>query len=377
MSSPSHSTSQKCCHRHLYTQQVNRTPTRHRIAPSPNHQPATAFNSNNNRIKSTSNAYPHILDDFHHSSQSLRSSHGNLSKLFRIRKSSTSSCSPSSKSKQSKNTNNMNNAKHLMTITSSSIESPNARKKQCNHNANISPSPPPQMVNQCDEDEIIFTENRIYVATSGRNGTHKKYHSNSITLDRISKSSENRENVANQSTASSPKSLEKEIIFDKMKSTKIERKMLPLSPLATHSHPHNNCKNQFRHPNKNIFETSTDIPSCGSSPSNYRYSEYDNLNESFYRTHNCDSNESGKMHNPNAYIESWDFVNNQNDEDFSNVTMSPYDSNKKNPRICEINYEAAMPSRRSSISTAETWIDDETFDNSFNEELEKRCATYQ
>ncbi|XP_061497209.1 uncharacterized protein LOC5666936 [Anopheles gambiae] len=32
-------------------------------------------------------------------------------------------------------------------------------------------------------------------------------------------------------------------------------------------------------------------------------------------------------------------------------------------------------SRRTSASTVETWIDDETFDNSFNEELERRCAT--
>ena len=30
--------------------------------------------------------------------------------------------------------------------------------------------------------------------------------------------------------------------------------------------------------------------------------------------------------------------------------------------------------RRSSSSTLETWIDDEVFDNSFNEELEKRCT---
>uniref|UniRef100_A0A182QWI5 Uncharacterized protein n=1 Tax=Anopheles farauti TaxID=69004 RepID=A0A182QWI5_9DIPT len=32
-------------------------------------------------------------------------------------------------------------------------------------------------------------------------------------------------------------------------------------------------------------------------------------------------------------------------------------------------------SRRTSASTVETWIDDETFDNSFNEELERRCVT--
>lgn len=34
---------------------------------------------------------------------------------------------------------------------------------------------------------------------------------------------------------------------------------------------------------------------------------------------------------------------------------------------------ASSFSRRSSISTTETWVDDESFDNSFNEELEKRC----
>lgn len=41
-------------------------------------------------------------------------------------------------------------------------------------------------------------------------------------------------------------------------------------------------------------------------------------------------------------------------------------------------YERASASfsRRSSISTTETWVDDESFDNSFNEELEKRCEVF-
>lgn len=44
----------------------------------------------------------------------------------------------------------------------------------------------------------------------------------------------------------------------------------------------------------------------------------------------------------------------------------------------EIHYENISCSRRTSISTTETWIDDEMYDNSFNEELEKRClAVFQ
>lgn len=34
-------------------------------------------------------------------------------------------------------------------------------------------------------------------------------------------------------------------------------------------------------------------------------------------------------------------------------------------------------SRRTSISTVETWVEDEIFDNSFNEELERRCASFK
>ncbi|XP_053687151.1 uncharacterized protein LOC128736688 [Sabethes cyaneus] len=41
----------------------------------------------------------------------------------------------------------------------------------------------------------------------------------------------------------------------------------------------------------------------------------------------------------------------------------------------DVVWRTSNSSRRTSASTVETWIEDEVFDNSFNEELERRCAT--
>ncbi|KAL1376424.1 hypothetical protein pipiens_016902 [Culex pipiens pipiens] len=57
----------------------------------------------------------------------------------------------------------------------------------------------------------------------------------------------------------------------------------------------------------------------------------------------------------------WQNLNNKNYEIDSDVVWRTSSSN----------------SRRTSASTVETWIEDEVFDNSFNEELERRCATLQ
>ncbi|XP_055530586.1 uncharacterized protein LOC129721714 [Wyeomyia smithii] len=50
--------------------------------------------------------------------------------------------------------------------------------------------------------------------------------------------------------------------------------------------------------------------------------------------------------------------------------------NNKNYEIdSDVIWRTSNSSRRTSASTVETWIEDEVFDNSFNEELERRCAT--
>lgn len=50
--------------------------------------------------------------------------------------------------------------------------------------------------------------------------------------------------------------------------------------------------------------------------------------------------------------------------------------NNKNYEIdSDVFWRTSNSSRRTSASTVETWIEDEAFDNSFNEELERRCAT--
>lgn len=370
-STPSHPPSQKYCHRHLYTQQVNsnRTPTRHRVAPSPEHHPTTAFHPNNADEHTKSNS-THIFEDFHHSNQSIRSGSGsqkNLTRLFRIRKASTTKMSQSSPTKRkensTKNTNNMNNAKHLMETANDAM----VKDKRCNHNANISTT----ATMSVDEEEIVFTENRIYMGNNSDDSGNGSMTTGSMANERqqfYTKGSETHENTVNRSCASSPKFIEKEILFNKMKMSRSERKSIPMSPLA---------KTTTQRPSlRSVYETNS-MNSCDASPE-HRYSEYDNLNEAFYRSHNCRTNDDtlSVTKNNESYIENWDFVRQNSDLDSGSATMSPSQP-IGNRRLYEIHYEAAVSSRRTSISTAETWIDDESFDNVFNEEMERRCATYQ
>jgi hypothetical protein len=66
----------------------------------------------------------------------------------------------------------------------------------------------------------------------------------------------------------------------------------------------------------------------------------------------------------------------------NNQQIHPYNTSTKTTDIWEnfqnkayeIDFENWQSSRRSSIDTVETWIEDEVFDNSFNEELERRVA---
>ncbi|KXJ76366.1 hypothetical protein RP20_CCG009743 [Aedes albopictus] len=50
-------------------------------------------------------------------------------------------------------------------------------------------------------------------------------------------------------------------------------------------------------------------------------------------------------------------------------------NNKSYEIDSDVIWRTSNSSRRTSASTVETWIEDEVFDNSFNEELERRCAT--
>lgn len=394
-SSPCHQPSQKCCHRNMYVPQINRTPTRHRVAPSPEHRPTTnAFrqSKSSHRKAQTTNTDPnannnhqvaHIFDDFHHSNQSLHSQTGHLSKLFRIRKSVTcterTASAPPTSTSTTKNTNRMNNAKHLMgAVTAGENAHQQPQKKRFNHSAAERMPSTNGAVLPGDEEEIIFTENRIYAAaeasptarelrvnhnenTSTPSKQHTKHSFRAMTtMECFSKGNADSDaNSVNRSTsaaavtatATNSKIVKKEIVFEKVKMQRGER----TSPQSARPFG---------------------FQSISSSPIHHHYSdsEYDNLNETFY-------NSEHSARTPNASRvqyddDTWDFLAGGRPETYHNVVLTPTHPPMSNRRLYEIHYEAAVSSRRSSISTAETWIDDETFDNSFNEELEKRCATY-
>lgn len=261
------------------------------------------------------------------------------------------------------------------------------------------------------DEEIIFTENKIYVGIGDvANGTVNSKH-NAIGLE------------------NSPRN---DSIFPKVKLNR-QQKEIPnsISPtqrncgISTCAAKHNNNIVRQLYP----FETSTDVSFNGSSlqsttSSSYDYedvdgsptkrlSEYDNLNETFWHSHenehsicpnccDCDGTRTGNKltrssticdqmtngdnhkhcinnnhHNNNSnnrstYADTWDYINGR----IGPVPIPPTANPNMIQNKYEIHYESAVSasSRRTSISTIETWIDDEVFDNSFNEELERRCA---
>lgn len=255
------------------------------------------------------------------------------------------------------------------------------QKKRFNdhrHNTMPSASPSPTDV----DEELIFTENRIYVASptttsttndsqpiANHNETTSTTHKQQTTkhsfralanIDCFRKdSSDSDVNSVNRKSCATPASNDtkvtnKEIIFEKVKLNRGDRST-SASPLRSKYKPYDTDSPIHHH---------------------FTDSEYDNLNETFYQS----------QHRPSATTsmariqyddDSWDFLaGSRGGDPYQNVVLTPTHAPLSNRRLYEIHYEAAVSSRRSSISTAETWIDDETFDNSFNEELEKRCATY-
>lgn len=260
-------------------------------------------------------------------------------------------------------------------------------KKRFNHSA-IERMPSRDVALDVDEEEIIFTENRIYAAasptaaekranhnenTSTPSKQHTKHSFRALTsIDCFSKDSDMHENSVNRSvpatgmaaTTTNSKVLKKEIVFEKMKLNRDER----LSPTAYIDSPQS-----VRHP---LQCKPFAFQSNNGSPINHHYSdsEYDNLNETFYHSeHSAPTPNATRIQYDD---DTWDFLAGGRTDAYHNVVLTPTHPPMSNRRLYEIHYEAAVSSRRSSISTAETWIDDEAFDNSFNEELEKRCATY-
>lgn len=315
---------QRCSNRNRYVQQINRTPNRCKIAPSPEHAAIHAFQA------SPSNSM--VFADYHHTNNNHPRTKLNLKKCFQAK-----------------------GGKH------------NSNHVRASNEADLSLSPPSAHSSNtyCDE-EIIFTENKIYVSMAERTTRPR----------RPTQQSPCENNATN------------EIIFEKVKlNRRNEQAMVhPVAHTCAHSHP--SAGRQLC-----PFETSTDVSVNGSMHStslSYDYgdgspckhlNEYENLNESFWQSHNTDcsvdngnrTNERTATEARSTYAETWDFIG------INRITPVPIPATANVNMVqnkYEIHYESAVSasSRRTSISTTETWIDDETFDNSFNEELEKRCA---
>lgn len=360
------------------------------------------------------NQHPHTTaDDFLNLSSNnnnIQRNRNNLSKIFRNRRTITAAATK----KQTKDTNRMNNAKYLMNMDVSgngdgsgdsemdlgvAINEKNQYSRMTA--AETTPTTSPSL--NFEDEQIIFTENQIYVgineqinnnnSTQFQQNVFTKIHekqplnrfngnqSNNYTqINCFAKEIDRTGDSTNRTGTANPKSVEKETIFEKVKFNRTTKSMSHSQQKASTVHlaqeNANINSNRPKFQGRHLFETSADVSfenSMDSSSPTNRLSEYDNLNETFHLTHSpCYGT---KNYNSNGtYAETWDFLTNKSYA-CNNVMLSSSQP-LSHKRLLEIHYEAAVSSRRTSISTIETWIDDEIFDNSFNEELEKRCATY-
>lgn len=105
-----------------------------------------------------------------------------------------------------------------------------------------------------------------------------------------------------------------------------------------------------------------------------------------HHSHNGNDSWQHAYENDNGYVQQNSILDNhRNRIRSSSPALSPRSNPPTLDTLLNNNYgsngayyyerASASFSRRSSISTTETWVDDETFENSFNEELEKRCET--
>lgn len=248
----------------------------------------------------------------------------------------------------------------------------NCSNVQTNGDQCISP-PSATTSNTFGDEEIIFTENRIYASMA----------------ERSSRSKQQRWYEADHSPCEN--NATNEIIFEKVKLNRQNEQIG--SEHRQHENGHQNIMRALF-----PFETSTDVSANGSMysatmPYDYensspckRLAEYENLNESFWHSPDNDggvtcSHGSGRgcetspasSNSKSTYAETWDYIGINR---ITSVPIPPTANANMVQNKYEIHYESAVSasSRRTSISTTETWIDDEVFDNSFNEKLEKRCV---
>ncbi|GAB0098191.1 hypothetical protein DMENIID0001_139000 [Sergentomyia squamirostris] len=233
-----------------------------------------------------------------------------------------------------------------------------------------------------DDEEIVFTENRIYIGLSDRN-------LKADSVDKVSKMTVEETICSNleskldeQQTSDFEDSLEQQfrgVVFEKVKYDK-NKKYLHHSPSAgSNASTVSSTLNGVHFPPMED-NTSMSINFEQLSPRNerldaHRHSEYDNwpefLDDSGFGSENkCNfdttwtwDDDDGESKHQKA---SWDTM-----EDNDPKTLDSWDVLKS--KVFDTS-DTCWCSRRTSLCTVETWLEDELFDNSFNEELERRCT---
>lgn len=273
-------------------------------------------------------------------------------------------------------------------------ENEDDKNKSSNNNFSGSSSSSYDMKNSIFVDEeIIFTENKIYISATERN--LKQCKSNN-KVDKKPFDVRNVGNYCNQFNSISLPPINgngkcsgklgfdyslranEQIVFEKVKYDKNKKYLQPPSPSNSSEHSTISYElNQYfgssssRSTQTNRLSTydNIDYEWAGNDENGNSSSNRNELNSSIkghqqkQTTINDNQNE---LYLKNS--DSWKFFNKQY------LQNSKFFDNHKIIKNNTIHYECVSDSRRTSVSTCDTWVDDESFDNSFNEELEKRCT---
>lgn len=244
------------------------------------------------------------------------------------------------------------------------------------------------------DEKIIFTENKIYISATERNLKQCKSNNkvDKKPFDAISGNCSNNFNsmsslpidcngkCAGKLAIDDSLCASEQIVFEKVKYDKNKIYLLPPSP--SNSSEHSTISNELNQYFGNNSSRSTPTK---------RLSTYDNVDNEWVNQEDENGNTSrntNEFHlsmkghqqqqtpinndSQNEFYfknyDSWKFFNKQY------LQNSKFFDNHKIIKNHTIHYECVSDSRRTSVSTLDTWVDDESFDNSFNEELEKRCA---
>ncbi|XP_037042839.1 putative uncharacterized protein DDB_G0287457 [Bradysia coprophila] len=354
----------------IYAQQKNHQPSgRRKIAPSPQHSSGILFARSS---ELNTNLDGLSLDDEDDINMNTFSSNKN----FRF-------------------DNNIKNCFRIQKQNYVPQENEDDKNKSTNNNFSSSSSSSSDVKNSIFVDEeIIFTENKIYISATERN--LKQCESNNKVykkpFDAIGGSSTNFNSISLSPIDGNGKCCGKlgfndslcaseQIVFEKVKYDKNKKYLQPPSPSNSSEHSTTSCElNQYldncysRSTQTNRLSTydNVDYEWAGNDENGNSSNYTNNFNFSIKGQHQKQTPNSINDKHNELYLknsDSWKFFNKQY------LQNSKFFDNHKIIKNNTIHYETVSDSRRTSVSTLDTWVDDESFDNSFNEELEKRCPS--